>query len=139
MTEYSDLIVDGILALLLIAAIVVCILVYNRLGTIRAGQAELKSLVDQLNGAAVEAQRSVAGLKVSAEEIEGRLKLEGKKATAIADELSLMTEAGNNLADRIEKGLTSARSEERAGGSVPEANESKKQQQEILAALREAR
>lgn len=138
MSQYSELIVDGVLSLLLVAAIVACVLVYKRLGTIKAGQAELKTLVDQLNSAAVEAQRSVAGLKVSADEIEGRLKLEGKKASAIADELSLMTEAGNNLADRIEQGLTSARTGKNEE-SKPVRQESKKQQQEILAALREAR
>jgi len=138
MTQFSGLIVDGTLALLLVAAIVVCVMVYRRLGTIREGQAELKGLVDQLNSATFEAQRSVAGLKASGEELEGRLKLEGKKATAIADEAMRITEAGNNLADRIEKGLTSSRNSE---GTVaePVKKESKKQQQEILAALREAR
>jgi len=138
MAQFSELMVDGFLALLLIAAIVVYIMVYKRLGTIRTGQAELKTLVDQLNNAAVEAQRSVAGLKSSAEEIESRLKLEGQKATAMADELALITEAGNNLANRIEKGLTGAN----ATADIPvptEKKESKKQQQEILAALREAR
>lgn len=138
MVQYSELIVDAVLALLLIAAIGVSWRVYSRLGTIREGQAELKNLVDQLNGAAVMAQRSVAELKASAEEVEGRLKLEGVKAGAIADELSLMTEAGNNLADRIEQGLTGARSRQETQ-SVPEKKGSKKQQQEILAALREAR
>jgi len=138
MAQFSELMIDGALALLLIAAIVVCVMVYKRLGTIRAGQAELKTLVDQLNTAAVEAQRSVAGLKVAAEEIEGRLKLEEQKAAAIADELSLMTEAGNNLADRIEKGLTGTNANQETQ-AAPGKKESKKQQQEILAALREAR
>ena len=137
MDAYSALIIDVILALLLVGAIVACFIVYRRLNTIRQGQDELKVLVDQLNNAAVEAQRSVAGLKASADEIEQRLSAERQKAGILADELAMITEAGNNLADRIEKGLTSGKAEPR--DAEPETKASKKQQQEILAALREAR
>lgn len=137
MDAYSALIIDVILALLLVGAIVACFVVYRRLNTIRQGQDELKQLVDQLNNAAIEAQRSVAGLKASADEIEQRLSAERQKAGILADELAMITEAGNNLADRIEKGLTSGKAESR--GAEPEVKASKKQQQEILAALREAR
>lgn len=137
MDAFSALIVDVILALLLVGAIIACFVVYRRLSTIRQGQDELKQLVDQLNNAAVEAQRSVAGLKASADEIEQRLSAERQKAGILADELAMITEAGNNLADRIEQGLTSDKTENK--GSEPEVKASKKQQQEILAALREAR
>jgi len=138
MEQYLELTIDGVLALLLVSAIAIFILVYKRLATIRAGQSELKVLVDQLSGAAANAQRSVAGLKSSAEEIELRLKHESQNASAIADELSMMTEAGNNLADRIEKGLT-GRAADPDKQATPVKKESKKQQKEILAALREAR
>ncbi len=138
MTALSALIIDGILAVLLIAVIVVCTIVYKRLGTIKSGQTELRALVDQLNNAVVEAQRGVNGLKTSATEIENRLQLEGKKASAMADELGMITEAGNNLADRIERGLTGASASAKPTvQNEPRTN--KKQQEEILAALREAR
>jgi Domain of unknown function (DUF6468) len=138
MAQFSELIVDGVLALLLVAVIVVCTIVYRRLGTIKAGQAELKTLVNQLNSAAMVAQRSVEALKASAQDVAGQLTLESQKASAILDELSLMTEAGNNLADRIEKGLTGANSAKTLPSGA-EKKENKKQQQAILAALREAR
>lgn len=141
MDAFYSLLVDGLLALLLITVIIVCSFVYRRLGTIKEGQAELRLLVDQLNHAVVEAQRSVANLKQSASEVEGRLQVETRKASVLADELGLITEAGNNLADRIERGLTGARSQ--GDVSVAEnGNEQakdKKQQKEILSALREAR
>ena len=145
--QFSGLLLDGILALLLVAVIVACVIVYRRLGTIKAGQSELKLLVDQLNGAALVAQRSVEGLAASASDIESRLKLESDKASRIADELSLMTEVGNNLADRIANTIekdhgvsgsdtsTTAQGENMGSGRT----EGKKQQREILAALREAR
>lgn len=141
MDAFYSLLVDGALALLLITVIVVCSFVYRRLGTIKEGQAELRRLVDQLNHAVVEAQRSVANLKQSASEVEGRLQVETRKASVLADELGLITEAGNNLADRIERGLTSARSTTEAAPSEASTSKAqeKKQQKEILSALREAR
>lgn len=138
MTPFSELLVDGILAILLIAVIVVCLLVSRRLSTIRSGQAELRALVDQLNTAVVEAQRSVVGLKSSADEVSDKLLVERQKAKAILDELAMITEAGNNLADRIEQGLTGGNAAAPTGtGETSKA--SRKQQEEILAALKEAR
>ncbi|MFC3051223.1 DUF6468 domain-containing protein [Kordiimonas pumila] len=129
-----ELIVDSVLAVLLFAVIIVCLIVYRKLSVIKEGQTELRDLVDRLNTAVFEAQRSVGTLGKSASDIEGRLKVEVQKASAIADELSLITEAGNNLADRIEKGLTQG-----DGKPAIDKGTNKKQQEEILAALREAR
>ncbi len=141
MDGMSTLMVDGILALLLLAVIIVCAFVYRRLGTIKEGQAELRVLVDQLNGAVVEAQRSVANLKQSAAEVEGRLQAEIRKANSLSDELGMITEAGNNLADRIERGLTGAgaQPQREATASTSKPTKEKKQQKAILSALREAR
>lgn len=142
--EMAGLIVDGVLALLLVLAIVSCWVVYARLGTIREGQAELKMLTDRLNNAVVDAQRGIANLKHSAQEMEGKLGGEIRKARALSDELKLITEAGNNLADRIERGLTGGNSQPAAAPQATPAEEPEKaagsrQQKEILAALREAR
>lgn len=141
MNWMSPLLIDGVLAFLLIAVILTCFIVYRRLGTIREGQAELRILVDQLNNAVVEAQRSVANLKQSAAEVEGRLQIETRKASSLADELGLITEAGNNLADRIERGLTGDISSDNSEALALRAkvDPAKKQQKNILAALREAR
>lgn len=137
----SSLLIDGVLALLLVTVIFVCFFVYRRLGTIKEGQAELRVLVDQLNNAVIEAQRSVANLKQSAAEVEGRLQIETSRASALADELGLITEAGNNLADRIEQGLTGGDQQNPARYLKTESDVSsdRKQQKEILSALREAR
>ena len=141
MSPMAELIVDGVLALLLIAAIAACWIVYRRLGTIRAGQAELKALVDSLNAAVLEAQRSVSNLKHSSTEIEQKLGSQVQKAKVLADELTMITEAGNNLADRIEGGLTNARSK----GQEPTREVDEKleavsaEQKALLDALKEAR
>lgn len=138
-----NMIVDGVLAILLIAVIVVSSIVYRRLATIKEGQEQLRQLVDSLNNAVVDAQRSVGNLRQAALDAEEKLETRIKKANSMADELGMITEAGNNLADRIERGLTGGAdapkgsSASATGQGEPQA--SKKQQQEILAALREAR
>eukprot|EP00657_Telonema_sp_P-1_P006529 TRINITY_DN2542_c0_g1_i1.p1 TRINITY_DN2542_c0_g1~~TRINITY_DN2542_c0_g1_i1.p1 ORF type:complete len:139 (+),score=18.32 TRINITY_DN2542_c0_g1_i1:225-641(+) len=134
----SEMIVDGVLALLLISSITVSIIVYRRLGTIREGQAQLRTLVDDLNRAVQDAQKSVAGLKQSAVDVEERLQSQVQKAGSLADELGMITEAGNNLADRIERGLTGTTAKAEPE-DAPAKKASSKQQQQILAALREAR
>ncbi len=146
--------IDGILAVLLVAAIVACWFVYKRLAVIKDGQYELKILIDNLNNAVMNAQSSISDLKGTSLEVEARLQGETKRAQAISDELTIITEAGNNLADRIDAGLTRSSTKEQRPSSAAadfgqqdvfsepvenQDNNARKEQKELLAALREAR
>lgn len=106
LSPLTDLIVNGVLAVLLVVATVACVMVYRRLETIRKSQSEMAHLVSGLNNAVLDAQRSIAELKHVAAQSEAELKVSIDKARKISDELSLISEAGNNLADRIERNLT---------------------------------
>lgn len=142
MGPYVSLIVDGALAALMLTVIAACYFVYRRLATIKEGQTELRQLVDQLNNAVVEAQRSVKNLKHTAAQTEEKLLAETRKASSVADELSMITEAGNNLADRIERGFSERGDNTPLAGGVAAASEAQaasKQQQDILTALKQAR
>lgn len=107
-----ELMVDALLALLLIGVMGACFVVNRRLNEVRRGQDEMNQVVDSLNRAVQEAQSGIKILRATADEVEANLSAEVKKGRALADELTLITQAGNNLADRIEGGLTSARSED---------------------------
>ena len=145
------IVVDTVLAVLLVGAMVVSWMVYRRLDIIRNGQAEMQKLVSELNQSVVQAQQSVTQLRQAAKEAESTLGISVRKAQALSDELTLITEAGNNLADRIEKGLTNRPAP--ASGTVssdavqddgPKAGgrtsaDGGKDQKSLLAALREAR
>ncbi|WND01682.1 DUF6468 domain-containing protein [Temperatibacter marinus] len=151
MTPLLALVIDGVLAVLLIAAIGACMVVYKKLNAIRSGQDEMKAIVQELNTAVIEAQRSVGQLKHTAVEVEEQLQTQVKKAKVLSDELLLITEAGNNLADRIEQRLTkesgkgsdplhtvSEKSEADLFGSQPK-KKVKSEQKQLLEALKEAR
>lgn len=136
MSPVMELVIDGLLAVLLISVIIVCVIVYKRLQTIRDGQVEMRELMDSLNISVLQAQKSVKDISASSKDVEERMGLQVAKATKLVDELTLITEAGNNLADRIDRNIS------KYGGSdskVETAETTSKQQKEILAALKEAR
>lgn len=101
-----ETIIDLVLAILLLAAIGSSFFLHQRIKAFRKGQEELAGLVGQLNEATNQARASVAELKSNGLVVEEHLKSEITKARAMADELSLITEAGDSLADRLERGLT---------------------------------
>ena len=135
------IVVDTVLAVLLVGA----------MDIIRNGQAEMQKLVSELNQSVVQAQQSVTQLRQAAKEAENTLGTSVRKAQALSDELTLITEAGNNLADRIEKGLTSrptsasdtvssdAVQDDGPKAGVRTSTNGGKDQKSLLAALREAR
>ena len=160
--EIVSLIIDCSLIVLLAGVIVMAFRLQRRLVALRSGQHELRETIGNLNAAINDAQRSVASLKMSAKEAQGTLGEDIKQASALSEELKLITEAGNNLADRIEQGLTRQRPSQGAGsspvtsasGQLTEPNQrdlsssgqgsdqtaaAVKEQQALLAALKEAR
>lgn len=132
-----ETIIDLVLAILLLAAIGSSFLLHRRIDVFRKGQAELTSLVEQLNQATNQAQASVAEMKTDGTAAEEHLKSEIARARALADELSLITEAGDSLADRLEKRLTGT-------GAILAAPEGEGEEEgggnpAVFAALKEAR
>ena len=139
MDTIYTLALDSILALFLLGVMILCAIVYRKLSIIKDGQAELGKLVESLNEAVASAQQSVNGIKTAAIEAEGDLDGTIRKARAMVEELSLMTEVGDNLANRLEasSGLASVSK----GNEAPKTplEEQSKEQKDILAALKQAR
>lgn len=140
-----DLILEGFLAVLLVAVIASCFVISRRLGAMRSGQDELRSLIAQLNSAVEQAQRSVLHLKSEGAAAEESLTKTVTRAQALADELSLITEAADSLAGRIESGVDGLRQRQSLAAANDELFEDDGREddfaakQDILEALREAR
>ena len=130
--ELGGLIVDIVLVLLLGAVLIACIRVNRGLATIRNGQTELADLAGRLDRATAQAREAITELKGESTRAENDLRGEIRKARALADELILITEAGDNLATRLEQGLT--------GGQTKAApDKAEASGQNVIHALREAR
>ena len=101
---WISLIIDGVIAVLLGVTIFYCTLVNRRLAALRSGKDELKQVVEDLTVATTSAQMNIERLKEAGKEVVFTLEDDVRKGRALSDELSLMIEAGNNLADRLEGG-----------------------------------
>ena len=104
-SDIMCLIIDSLLAVLLLGAMIASFVLYRKLDAMRAGQEEMSNLINGLNKAVVDAQTNIAELKKLAQETEDKLGTEMNKARSVTDELSMIVQAGNNLADRIEKSI----------------------------------
>lgn len=96
-----DLLLEAIVCVLLLATIGYCAVIDRRLRAMRAGQDGLRVLVRDLNSATDRAASAISLLS-NANETTGReLGERVARARALADELGLMLEAGNGIADRL--------------------------------------
>ncbi|MEX1147280.1 MAG: DUF6468 domain-containing protein [Sphingomonadales bacterium] len=100
-----QLTIEAVMATLLVVTIAYCYRLHRHLSVLREEQEALSDLITGLNQATTRAQDGVFQLRSFAQEAEENLKRECTRARALADELSVITEAGSNLADRIDAGL----------------------------------
>ncbi len=93
------------LAVLLLVTIGYCAALERRLRNIRSAQEELGGLIAAFGQATLQAERGIDRLRETATEISGSLQGDINKAASLRDELRLITQTGNTLADKIERGL----------------------------------
>lgn len=101
---WISLIFDCVITLLLGVTIFYCTLVNRRLSALRSGKDELKQVIEDLTVATTRAQMNIERLKEAGKEVVVTLEDDVRKGRALSDELSLMIESGNNLANRLEGG-----------------------------------
>ncbi len=100
-----NLVFDGVLIFLIIILLIYAIRLNTRLKNFQNASAEMANMIGKLNQVITASQHSVATLKETVQKEEGRLSSKIKDAQTMLDELSFVTETGENLASRIEKGL----------------------------------
>ena len=136
------LLLDGLVAGLLAATIVYCFLLHRRLAALRDAQADMAELITQFNAAADRAKSGVDVLK-QATTVAGRdLEAELRKVRAMTDELAIMAESGERLAERLERGIDAARERStsaRLGEVNPTDRARSDAERELMQALRQAR
>jgi Flp pilus assembly protein TadB len=97
-----SLIVEVTLAGLLAATLYTCARLESRLRQLRKDQQGLSGTVRALNTAIGSAQSSLAALRAAAHEADETLGRKVTTARGLADELSLLTSAGDRIASRME-------------------------------------
>ena len=97
-----SLIVEVTLAVLLAATLLSCARLERRLRNLRNDQESLSGTVRALNGAIGAAQASLASLRAAAQSADETLGRKVSAARGLADELALLTSAGERIAGRME-------------------------------------
>ncbi|TGY90018.1 hypothetical protein E5163_02485 [Marinicauda algicola] len=95
------LIFEGLVALLMLGAGIMCWRVDRRLKALREGQDGLKATIGALNDAVDRARASLAALDRASKESGGELKTRVEEARRLADELRILSGAGEARAERL--------------------------------------
>lgn len=94
-------VLEIIVCLFLAATIAYCAVLDRKLRAMRAGQDGMRELVGDLNAATHRAVGAIEGLKRESEESGEELAERIRRARGLADELAVMLESGNSIAERL--------------------------------------
>jgi hypothetical protein len=109
-----ELVLSGLLA----ATLLYCIVLERRLAAVRKGQNGLKKMIGELNSAIAGAAASLRALKTVAADAAGTLDERLRRARGLADELSLLTNSGERIAQRFDRTVPTTPAHELPSGSV---------------------
>ncbi|MEM1019802.1 MAG: DUF6468 domain-containing protein [Sphingomonadales bacterium] len=96
-----SMLVDLGLASLLTVVIVLALRLDKRLKTVRDSSGELRTLISGLNDATERAHQAVAQMSAAAKEHEATLGISIAKARDLSDELSIITQSAESMANRL--------------------------------------
>lgn len=96
-----DLMLEIIVSVLLAATIGYCAMLDRRLRAMRSGQDGLRDLIHDLSVATSQASDAIARLREASNATGQQLSEQVARGRGLADELALMLESGNAIADRL--------------------------------------
>jgi hypothetical protein len=104
-----------LLSVLLAATLVYCIVLERRLASVRKGQDGLRKMIGELNGAIAGAGSSLRALKSAAADAAETLDDRLRRARALSDELALITNSGERIAQRFDRAVPAAPARQTSG------------------------
>ena len=132
-----EFLLEALVAALLAVTVGYCWQLNRRLGALRGAQGELGRLLQEFGRATQSAENAIAELKRASGETAQQLEERVRQGRALCDELNVMTQAGNGLAERLERGSSSRKA---AGeDSIRQRPARSESERELLAAMRQAR
>jgi hypothetical protein len=105
----SNLILELIMGVLLLATCGYCCILSRKLKALRAEQTELLRTIEVFDGATRRAENNLASMKNAGVAMNRELGETTQRAVALIDELSVMVDAGDHIASRIEGAMREVR------------------------------
>lgn len=107
------IILDLVVSILLIATIGYAVMLNQRLSQLRKNRDDLAKIIVAFNEATVRAESSIPKLRKAAENAGQALQERVEKAQSLRDDLAFMIERADTMANRLENGVRTARTEVR--------------------------
>jgi hypothetical protein len=101
MTIPTQLLAEIIVVAVLVATIVWCVRLDRRLSHLKGAQGEMRALITDFDRSITDAKVTVSALKEGAKLAEVELQGRVTAAQGLAEELKVLVESGNRIADRI--------------------------------------
>jgi len=105
----ASLLLEGLLAVLLVATIAYAAMLDRRLRTLRQSRDEMQALLASFTAATAHAQAGLVALRETGQTTTRDLQGDIERAKSLRDDLSFLLDRGNSLADRLEGGIGAAR------------------------------
>jgi len=102
-------ILDGVITFLLVATIIYCWKLSRKISTLHEGRHELNHFIADFNTAITRAETNINHLKDLSGEAEEKLGERIEKARHLANDLSFLTDRGENVADSLESFISGSR------------------------------
>jgi hypothetical protein len=112
----ASLLLEGLLAVLLVATIAYAAMLDKRLRTLRQSRDEMQALLASFTAATAHAQAGLVALRETGQTTTQGLQGDIERAKSLRDDLSFLIDRGNSLADRLEGGIGAARVAAKAAG-----------------------
>lgn len=113
---------DLVVSILLIATIGYAVMLNQRLTQLRRNRDDLAKIIVSFNEATVRAESSIPKLRKAAEDAGMSLQERVEKAQSLRDDLAFMIERADTMANRLENGVRSARTEVRTPPAAKETS-----------------
>ncbi|MBC7950826.1 MAG: hypothetical protein H7Z12_03265 [Rhodospirillaceae bacterium] len=113
---------DLVVSILLIATIGYAVMLNQRLTQLRKNRDDLAKIIVSFNEATVRAESSIPKLRKAAEDAGMSLQERVEKAQSLRDDLAFMIERADTMANRLENGVRSARTEVRPSPAAAKEN-----------------
>ena len=93
--------IDGILIILLVATICCAVSLSRRLSSLRSDKQNLEKLMSEFHDISEKADKSLTGIRATAEEVSRELAEANAKSRSMRDELAFLVERDDRLAEKI--------------------------------------
>lgn len=104
-----ELVIETLVVALLVATCGYCYVLSRRLQILRSGQEELTALISKFDDASRRAEKNLALIQSNGASVNRELSEAAAGAHSLIDELSVMVNAGDNIACRIEGAVNEVR------------------------------